>query len=371
MSDLEEQKGMVQQIMFSGDGHGEGTGSVPQPVEVLARTALGAYGLGDARLRSLRAFDRKEVLEVVSSYRDPFILQMYDPSRAGEDMLWSMLVWLRALADEGLAVPEPVRSVDGTLLVPVSTETGQRLCTLSSKAPGEQRRRQKLRPEDLRSVGRQVARTHIQAERFSPPEGFTRLMWGWEWVFGDEASLWRTGGSVYSEAEMQVFKVAAELAGEDLEDLGTGGEVFGLIHRDLTLSNLLFHDEGVQVIDFDRCGWGYYLFDLVVTLRALGPDDGHGSALRSALIEGYRNERDLPDDYRRYLATFVIMRLASRINWGLEAPESRPAPRQKTNFMSNAVSEVRRLLETRIYPAFLALEAPIEVLSSSGMFLAI
>ena len=79
----------------------------------------------------------------------------------------------------------------------------------------------------------------------------------------------------------------------------------------------------------------------------------------------------MPDDYRRYLATFVIMRLASRINWGLEAPESRPAPRQKTNFMSNAVSEVRRLLETRIYPAFLALEASIEVLSSSGMFLAI
>ena len=362
---------MVQQIMFSGDDHGEGTGSVPQPVEVLARTALGAYGLGDARLRSLRAFDRKEVLEVVSSYRDPFILQMYDPSRAGEDMLWSMLVWLRALADEGLVVPEPVRSADGTLLVPVSTETGQRLCTLSSRVPGEQRRRRNLRPENLRSVGRQTARIHAQAERFAPPKGFNRLTWGWEWVFGNEASLWRTGGSVYSEAEMKVLEAAAELAGEDLEDLGTGGEVFGLIHRDLTLSNLLFHDEGVHIIDFDRCGWGYYLFDLAVTLQALGPDNRRGSALRSALIEGYRNERDLPDDYRRYLATFVIMRLASRINWGLEAPESRPAPRQKTNFMSNAVSEVRRLLETRIYPAFLALEASIEVLSSSGMFLAI
>jgi len=370
MSDLEERKEMVQQIMFSGDGHGEGTGSVPRPVEVLAGAALGEYGLGDARLRALRAFDRKEVLEVVPPSRKPFVLQMYDPSRASEDMLWSMLAWLRMLADEGLAVPEPVRSADGTLLVPVSTEAGRRLCTLSSKVPGEQRRRRDLQPEDLRSVGRQAARIHVQAERFSPPEGFTRLTWGWEWIFGGEAPLWRTGGSIYSEAEMQVLEAAAELARTDLEDLGTGGEVFGLIHRDLTLSNLLFHDEGVHIIDFDRCGWGYYLFDLAVTLQALGPGNRRGSALRFALIEGYRDERNLPDDYQRYLATFVIMRLASRINWGLQAPTGRPAPRQKTSFMSNAVGEIRRLLETRIYPAFLALETPMEIVSSSGMFLA-
>jgi len=340
-------------------------------VEALAGGALGAYGLGDARLRSLRAFDRKEVLEIASPYRKPLILQMYDPSRASRDMLWSMLAWLRALADEGLAVPEPIRSADGALLVPVSTESGQRLCTLSSKAPGKQRRRRNLRPGNLRSVGRQVARIHAQAEKFSPPEGFTRLTWGWDWVFGDEAPLWRTGGSVYSKAEMQVLEAAAELAREDLEDLGADGEVFGLIHRDLTLANLLFHDEGVHVIDFDRCGWGYYLFDLAVTLSALGPDDRRGSALRFALIESYRGERSLPDDYRRYLATFVVMRLASRINWGLQAPAGRPAPHQRTNFMSNAVNEVRRLLETRIYPSILALEPTIEALSSSGMALAI
>jgi len=200
-----------------------------------------------------------------------------------------------------------------------------------------------------------MARIHLQAERFSPPEEFTRLTWGWEWVFGDEASLWRTGGSVYSEIEMQVLEVATELARTDLEDLGTGPEVFGLIHRDLTLSNLLFHDEGVHIIDFDRCGWGYYLFDLAVTLSTLGPNDRRGSALRFALLEGYQEERRLPDDYRRYLATFVVMRLASRINWGLQAPASHPAPRQQASFMSNAVGEIRRLLETRIYPAFLAL----------------
>jgi len=280
---------------------------------------------------------------------------MYDTSHSSEDMLWSMLVWLRTLADVGLAVPKPVRSADGTLLVPVSTEAGRRLCTLSSKVPGEQRQRRDLQPEDLRPVGREMARIHLQAERFSPPEEFTRLTWGWEWVFGDEASLWRTGGSVYSEIEMQVLEVATELARTDLEDLGTGPEVFGLIHRDLTLSNLLFHDEGVHIIDFDRCGWGYYLFDLAVTLSTLGPNDRRGSALRFALLEGYQEERRLPDDYRRYLATFVVMRLASRINWGLQAPASHPAPRQQASFMSNAVGEIRRLLETRIYPAFLAL----------------
>jgi Ser/Thr protein kinase RdoA (MazF antagonist) len=294
---------------------------------------------------------------------------MYDPSRFDQDALRSMLAWLRVLADGGLAVPEPVRSDRGTVLVPVSTQSGMRLCTLSSKVPGEPRPGKKLRPDCLRRVGRQAARIHLQAERFSPPDWFTRPAWGWEWVFGGEAALWKTSRSVFPEAEMRVLEAAAELAGEELEDLGTGNGVFGLIHRDLTLANLLFHDGGVYVIDFDRCGWGYYLFDLAVTLSALGPDDRRGSELRFALLEGYREERALPDDYRRRLATFMIMRLASRINWGLRTPEDRPASRQKKNFMSKALSKIRRLLETGIYPAFLALGIPVEMMSSSGIAL--
>jgi Ser/Thr protein kinase RdoA (MazF antagonist) len=58
---------------------------------------------------------------------------------------------------------------------------------------------------------------------------------------------------------------------EDLALLGHGIEVFGPIHRDLTLGNLLFgaRTGRVGVTDFDQCGLGHHLFDLSVVLRSL------------------------------------------------------------------------------------------------------
>ena len=47
--------------------------------------------------------------------------------------------------------------------------------------------------------------------------------------------------------------------GDDIPESAV--ERFGLVHADLRLANLLVEDEKVNVIDFDDCGYSWFMYD--------------------------------------------------------------------------------------------------------------
>ena len=53
----------------------------------------------------------------------------------------------------------------------------------------------------------------------------------------------------------------SDLIGRRLAAFGKGHDRFGLIHCDLRLANLLIDGKTVKVIDFDDCGFGWYMYD--------------------------------------------------------------------------------------------------------------
>ena len=94
---------------------------------------------------------------------------------------------------------------------------------------------------------------------------------------------------------MGVFAEAAQRSKEVLEGLGEDADVFGVIHRDLKLDNVVFHQERAGVIDFDACGLGHYLLDLCRVRRTL--TTRHANRLRplwDAFLAGYENTRPSP-----------------------------------------------------------------------------
>ncbi len=46
---------------------------------------------------------------------------------------------------------------------------------------------------------------------------------------------------------------------------GQGPDRFGLVHADIRLANLLVDGEHVRVIDFDDCGWSWFMYDFATT----------------------------------------------------------------------------------------------------------
>ena len=221
-------------------------------------------------------------------------------------------------------------TADGSPLSVVSAGGRQmRCCILMAWAPGRPLVDvpvDRLLPHGLRSVGAYLARTHSVSEGFSVPEGFLRPERGFfAHVYGSSALLWQRGAVVYSTAQMDVFRRAASRICSELASLGNGRDVFGMIHADPHLNNLLVSDdaigpEGVCAVDFDGTGWGHYLYDLAVTLLSLEswlnerPDIR--AAAREALLEGYFSERPPSGVHRDRLAVFKALRLvelASRV----------------------------------------------------------
>lgn len=327
-------------VMVSG---GSRDGVRLERAATLAGLALRRYGLRDARLRPLGNGGFKQVFSVESPTRGRFILKTYGaPPKVGEsertdpryrterglrspETLRAQLHWLSALGREtDLAVPVPVALPDGSLVGRVSfadlpplrsllrrvsarhrdlypPDHPPRHFTLLRWVPGENR--EQPTASDLSGIGRLAAWLHDHAGRYRPPDASALPRWDWAWPFGASAPLWESGEAFYSAREMEVFGEAAGRVREDLDGLGYGDEVFGPIHRDLTLKNLLFgtRQEEVRVTDFDQCGLGHFLFDLSVVLRALlpawrhagRPEGTQGRALE-ALLEGYGGAGSLP-----------------------------------------------------------------------------
>ena len=345
----------------------------------LARAALGQYGLhfspSGARgieIVPLKKSNYKSLFLARSPDQGAFSLHMYriptppedalrspeylrsNDGRSLEAALRSQLLWLETLQGETeLSVPEPLRTLDGSFTSHVSVRDVQepRRCVLLRWMPG-QSREENPRPADLLRIGSYIARMHRQAEEFTAPHDFLRPRWDWDYVFGEAAPMWRRGRAFCSENEMAVFRAAAVRTDNDLRALGEGRDVFGVIHNDLWLQNFVFYRRGifsretVSAIDFDRCGWGYYLLDLAWPLKQLRCYGDYAASLQAALLKGYQRKRPMSRDYWNYLGTFASMWTAERVNRVLswESPSQTP---WGWSFLSEAIEELKRYVEAK------------------------
>jgi Ser/Thr protein kinase RdoA (MazF antagonist) len=155
-------------------------------------------------------------------------------------------------------------------------------------------------------MGRLMARLHQQAGRYRIPKSFVRPRWDHRGLFGRNAQT-QVGWDRLTRRQKRLFETVAEHLGEIVERLGTGRDVFGLIHADLIFCNVIFDRGEARPIDFDDCGFGYFLYDMAILLDRIEMREDY-PALRAALLEGYRRIRPLAEEHEAYLDPFVLAR---------------------------------------------------------------
>lgn len=242
-------------------------------------------------------------------------------SRRTEHMIESELWWLERLgAKLGMFVPAPVRTPSGETVVGVTGHgvAEPRLCVLFEWMDGRFVDAG-LTPTHLERVGRLMARLHLDSARLRVPTGFRRDR-------VDQADKEVGEGMIrlfrdrWSPESVDVVQGVLERVQGVQDDLGREGAIFGLIHADIHQENYFFSNGAVCLIDFDDCGWGHYLYDLAVTVHNI---DMHprGMALRSALLSGYRQVRDLSTGHEALIDTFYVLRELQMLTWFLQAQE--------------------------------------------------
>lgn len=310
-----------------------------------AIAALAHWNLPDQAPELLK-YRENAVFKVRLANGEPAALRLHRPAYHSPAALASELAFMAHLRENGLAVPEPIPTGTGALLVTLgeAPHHADLLGWMEGEPLGESGvplpRAGRDMPALFETIGRDMARLHDAADAFVQPGNFERPAWDAAGLLG-EAPFW---GRFWDCAQLES---ADRIYLADLrEDLAARLAAlapnldYGLIHADLVRENVFVRGGEVAFIDFDDCGFGFRLFDVATTLlRNLREPDF--PALNAALLEGYAAVRPEAKREFAHLPLFLLLRALTYIGWAAARPELS----DNADRLRRYLAEVRSLAE--------------------------
>jgi Ser/Thr protein kinase RdoA (MazF antagonist) len=283
----------------------------------IAERALAAFDVtpGSAlRLLNLSENATYEITDADCGARS--ILRVHRKGYHRHHEIESELDWLDALRrDRVIAVPTVLPASDGRRVVTVDQDGVERYVVHFAMVAGTEPDEETLAVTDFHTLGRITAALHDHSTAWVRPTGFSRFSWDWEHSLGDQPRWGRWQDAVgVGEAETAVLSRASDLLHRRLADYGTGPDVYGLVHADLRLANLLVDGDDLTVIDFDDCGFGWHFYDFG-TAVSFFEDDPSVPEWQDAWAAGYRSRRELPSRDEGMLPSFVLLRRLLLLAW--------------------------------------------------------
>lgn len=290
------------------------------PTGELARLALGRFGCSDACVLTLCNVSENHTYRV----QDPgsgarYALRVHRPGYRTVPEIESELDWIEALRVDGVIETPGIRAtVDGSRVASVTAEgIGPRNVVmfdwLDGAAPDVDAGQSAV--DQFEILGSVSARMHLHVRTWRPPPGFTRPRWDYEHSIGARGhwGAWRDGLGMGPE-ELRVLGRLEETIARRLDDFGQGADRFGLVHADTRLANLLVQDGHVRVIDFDDCGYSWFMYEFATSVSFM---EDHPSVpeLRDAWLRGYRTVAALDAPSEAELATMVMLRRLLLVAW--------------------------------------------------------
>jgi Ser/Thr protein kinase RdoA (MazF antagonist) len=292
--------------------------------EVLAHRALLNWGIENASLELLKMRENA-VFGVCQADGSKYALRIHRAGYHSDAELRSELQWMRALDANGISTPGVIPTNNGELFTTVAHEEvpeprqvdllawidGLPMGSIEDGMEGDL---DELLHNYLR-IGALAGRVHNFSANWKLPEGFVRHHWDAEGLVGEQpvwGQFWENERLSLNQRELILR--AREVVRKQLQLFGKTEENYGLIHADFLPENLMTRGDEIQMIDFDDSGFGWYMFELATSLFVhLGED--HFDAVLAALVEGYRSQRELPDEHLAYLPVFFMARLFSYLGW--------------------------------------------------------
>jgi Ser/Thr protein kinase RdoA (MazF antagonist) len=294
----------------------------------LAHVALDSYGFVGARFKLLRQAGNTlyrvygagaAIQEAENGLYVPghYLLRIHEPGYQATGAIELELEWLAAMCrDASLPVPEPISSLDGRLLIQISTPgiPGERNVSLLRWLKGRFIP-DGIRARHYRAQGRLMAQLHEFSAHWQIPPGLAKRCWDWHGLFRDVEGAGIPGSKAWDLLPLRyhaAFHDVTQRAKALMEAWGRGPDVYGLIHADLGVdANVLFcgSPPEARAIDFDDSGFGYWMYDLAVSLEHCR-DDAAYREYRDALLEGYAEVRSLPhwqaEQLEHFMAAFYV-----------------------------------------------------------------
>jgi Ser/Thr protein kinase RdoA (MazF antagonist) len=212
-------------------------------------------------------------------------------------------------------------------------------------------------------LGRLAARIHEQSSTWNPPSEFWRPSWDIAGCIGHEGDARVRDGAIsaplwgkYSELEdlspeqRHLFQRAATFATDTMRLFGSERDRYGLVHADLVPDNVMDTPSGLVAIDFDDCGYGWFIWDLVTAVFWHLGEPSYQAAL-SGYIAGYRAVRELPDSHLAVVPSMLLIRALVYLGWMHTRRGTDTARELTAHVIFTSERLARQLLESAAKPA--------------------
>jgi Ser/Thr protein kinase RdoA (MazF antagonist) len=285
----------------------------------LANEALGKYELPPGSTARLLNLSENATYKVETPGGGRFALRVHREGYHARQAIASELAWAIDLRRTGVVTtPAPVKGKDGDIIQEVFHPRLRkpRNVVLFGWEDGVEPGIGQDLSEPFEALGETAARMHIHARQWRRPPWFTRLTWDFATSLGEENphwGRWRDGLGM-DRAKQRLFQRTVDLIGQRLAAYGKRQDRFGLIHCDLRLANLLIDGKSVKVIDFDDCGFGWYMYD-AATPVSFHEHEPQVPDLVESWKKGYRKVLELPREDEAEIPTFIMLRRILLVAW--------------------------------------------------------
>ena len=269
-----------------------------------------------------------------------FVLRLHRPGYQSATAIRSELAFIDSLR-MSLPVPQALPGVDGELLQPVAAG---RTAVLFAHEPGiEPAEDADLLPL-FRTLGRYAATAHAHVQAWNRPGWFHRPTWTIGSILDPDGPWgdWRQAPGVSGDVRERLAQADRELR-ERFAGYGATSANYGLIHADMRLANVLVDGDHVTLIDFDDCGFCWFLYDLAASLSfiEMRPDL---DALIAAWRAGYESRRSLSAEDVEMIGPMILLRRMALTAWIGSHADTDLARRQAPSFAADTATLADRLL---------------------------
>lgn len=242
---------------------------------------------------------------------------------------------LQCFSQAGLNVPTPIHSI----------ETDSISGVLLSYIEGDSPQPDSVTVAEMAKIGAFIANLH----QTQIDTTIHRHRLDWDGLYAETGIYYPNAENmaVFTDEQLAVMTAVTNLVKSAMDELGETDSEYGIIHGDFLLKNILFHEGDIHALDFEYCGWGYYLYDLTPLLWQLKPQARYAK-LEQALWEGYTSIRPLTKKHRNLLETFIAGRQVASMRW-IVANQQNPYIVGKVDaILAQRTAELTTFLETAI-----------------------
>jgi Ser/Thr protein kinase RdoA (MazF antagonist) len=285
----------------------------------LAHAAKRLYDLPDNLSVALVNLSENATYKLEAPDGHRWALRIHRHGYHTQNAIASELAWLTDLRSKAIVkTPVPVNGRNGNIMQQLAhpSMAHPRTIVLSQWESGAEPGIGENLVEPFKVLGEVTARMHQHARTWKRPAWFERHVWNVETALGEANphwGRWRDGMGVDTHLA-NLFARTVDCIAKRLARYGQSTDRFGLIHGDLRLANLLLDGTEVKVIDFDDCGFGWFMYD-AATPVSFYEHEPQVPELLDAWTEGYRRIARLSPDDEAEIPTFVMFRRLLLVAW--------------------------------------------------------